>query len=420
MKTTAVRLYGEKDLRLDSFELPELKEDEMLVKIISDSVCMSTYKLVQQGDKHKRVSESLSEHPAIIGHELSGIIVEVGEKWKDRYRKGMKFTVQPEVTVDGVSRTVGYNYETYGGDSTYSILPAEVIETGSLIPFKGESYFEASLSEPTSCIIAGYRRMYHTSKTNHQHIMGIKEGGNQIILGACGPMGLECIDYALQIENGAKRIVAVDVSDERIQRAKKMLKVTDDSKELIFVNSSGLENPVEELRKLTGGHGYDDVFVYAPVRALIEQADALLAEDGCLNFFAGPGDQTLSATVNFYNVHYARTHTVGFTGSTNDDLYEALRLMEEGRIHPTVMVTHIGGLESAVDTTLKVPEIPGGKKLIYPHIDLPLTAIEDFRKLGENHRLFKYLADSCDKHQGCWNAEAERILLEHYQVDLTK
>ncbi len=420
MKTTAVRLYGEKDLRLDSFELPELKEDEMLVKIISDSVCMSTYKLVQQGDKHKRVSESLSEHPAIIGHELSGIIVEVGEKWKDRYQKGMKFTVQPEVTVDGVSRTVGYNYETYGGDSTYSILPAEVIETGSLIPFKGESYFEASLSEPTSCIIAGYHRMYHTSKTNHQHIMGIKEGGNQIILGACGPMGLECIDYALQIENGAKRIVAVDVSDERIQRAKKMLKVTDDSKELIFVNSSGLENPVEELRKLTGGHGYDDVFVYAPVRVLIEQADALLAEDGCLNFFAGPVDQTLSATVNFYNVHYARTHTVGFTGSTNDDLYEALRLMEEGRIHPTVMVTHIGGLESAVDTTLKVPEIPGGKKLIYPHIDLPLTAIEDFRKLGENHRLFKYLADSCDKHQGCWNAEAERILLEHYQVDLTK
>lgn len=420
MKTTAVRLYGEKDLRLDSFELPEIKEDEMLVKIISDSVCMSTYKLVQQGDKHKRVSESLSEHPAVIGHELSGIIVEVGEKWKGSYQKGMKFTVQPEVTVDGVSRTVGYNYETYGGDSTYSILPAEVIETGSLIPFKGESYFEASLSEPTSCIIAGYHRMYHTSKTNHQHIMGIKEGGNQIILGACGPMGLECIDYALQIENGAKLIVAVDVSDERIERAKKMLTVTDDKKELIFVNSSSLEDPVEELRKLTEGHGYDDVFVYAPVRALIEQADGLLAEDGCLNFFAGPVDQTLSATVNFYNVHYARTHTVGFTGSTNDDLYEALRLMEEGRIHPTVMVTHIGGLESAVDTTLNVPGIPGGKKLIYPHIDLPLTAIEDFRKLGEKDGLFKRLADSCDKHQGCWNAEAERILLEHYQVDLTK
>ena len=419
MKTRAVRLYGEKDLRLDSFELPEMKEDEMLVKIISDSVCMSTYKLVQQGDRHKRVTERLSEHPAVIGHELSGIIVDVGDKWKDTYQKGMKFTVQPEVTVEGVSRTVGYNYGTYGGDSTYSILPAEVMETGSLIPFKGESFFEASLSEPTSCIIAGYRRMYHTSKTNHRHIMGIKEGGNQIILGACGPMGLECIDYALQIEHGSRLIVAADVSDERIERAKKMLKARE-GKELIFVNSAGFKNPVEELRKLTGGKGYDDVFVYAPVRALIEQADGLLAEDGCLNFFAGPVDQTLSATVNFYNVHYARTHTVGFTGSTNEDLYEALKLMEEGRIHPTVMVTHIGGLESAVDTTLNVPGIPGGKKLIYPHIDLPLTAIEDFRKLGEKNKLFERLADSCDRHQGCWNAEAERLLLEYYGVDLTK
>lgn len=420
MKTTAVRLYGEKDLRLDRFELPEMKEDEMLVKIISDSVCMSTYKLVQQGDKHKRVSESLAEHPAIIGHELSGFIVEVGSKWKDKYQKGMKFTVQPEVTIGGISRTVGYNYGTYGGDSTYSILPAEVMETGSLIPFKGESFFEASLSEPTSCIIAGHHRMYHTSKTSHQHIMGVKEQGNQIILGACGPMGLECIDYALQIDNGASLIVAVDVSDERIERAERMLKPKDDTKKLIFVNSSKLENPVEELRALTAGHGYDDVFVYAPVRALIEQADRLLAEDGCLNFFAGPVDQSLSAEVNFYNVHYARTHTVGFTGSTIEDLYEALRLMEEGRIHPTVMVTHIGGLESAVDTTLNVPGIPGGKKLIYPHIDLPLTAIEDFRRLGEKEELFRNLADSCDRHQGCWNAEAERILLEYYHVDLTK
>ena len=81
MKTRAVRLYGERDLRLDEFELPEMKEDEMLVKIISDSVCMSTYKLVQQGGGHKRVTDSLAEYPAIIGHEMSGIVVEIGEKW---------------------------------------------------------------------------------------------------------------------------------------------------------------------------------------------------------------------------------------------------------------------------------------------------------------------------------------------------
>lgn len=418
MRTRAVRLYGEKDLRLEQFELPKIQEDEMLVKIISDSVCMSTYKLVQQGNNHKRVSEDLTENPAVIGHEMSGVIVEVGEKWKDIYLKGMKFTVQPEVTINGVSRTVGYNYPMYGGDSTYAILPAEVMETNSLIPFNGDSFFEASLSEPTSCIIAGYHRMYHTSKKNHEHIMGVKEGGNLIIFGACGPMGLECTDYALQVEPAPKRIVAVDVSEDRLERARKVLGNMPGAEKLIFVNSAKCEDVTKKLMDLTGGHGYDDVFVYAPVTALIEQADHVLAEDGCLNFFAGPVNKELSATVNFYNVHYSRTHTVGFTGSTIPDVYEALKLMEAGKIHPAVMVTHIGGLNCAAEATLHLPKIPGGKKLIYPHVDLPLTAIEDFSTLGEENPLFKELADSCERHQGCWNAEAEKILLNYYQVEV--
>ena len=418
MKTNAVRLYGEKDLRLDEFELPEILDDEILVKIISDSVCMSTYKLVQQGNNHKRVSEDLAENPAVIGHELSGIIMKAGKKWKDLYPIGMKFTVQPEVTIYGESRTVGYNYPMYGGDSTYSILPAEVMETNSLIPFHGDSFFEASLSEPASCIIAGYHRMYHTSKRNHEHIMGVKEDGNLIIFGACGPMGLECTDYALQVKPAPKLIVAVDVSDDRLERAKKVLGNMPGADRLVFVNSAKCDDVTKTLMDLTNGHGYDDVFVYAPITGLIEQADHVLAEDGCLNFFAGPVDKELSATINFYNVHYSRTHTVGFTGSTTPDVYEALKLMEEGKIHPAVMVTHIGGLNSAAEATLNLPSIPGGKKLIYPHVDLPLTAIADFATLGEKNPLFKDLAESCERHQGCWNSEAERILLNYYQVEV--
>ena len=44
MKAKAVRLHGANDLRLEEFELPEIKDDEILVKVVSDSVCMSTYK----------------------------------------------------------------------------------------------------------------------------------------------------------------------------------------------------------------------------------------------------------------------------------------------------------------------------------------------------------------------------------------
>lgn len=421
MQTRAIRLYGKDDLRLDTFELPPLKEDEILVKIISDSVCMSTYKLAKQGVSHKRARPDLSEHPSVIGHEMSGVIIEVGEKWKGEYRNGQKFTVLPAVTQDGRLKTAGYYYETYGGDCTYCILPAEVMEHGCLIPFEGDSFFEASLSEPTACIIAGYRRMYHTSEEDHEHRMGVKPGGSLVIFGACGPMGLECIDYALQLENGPSKIVAVDVSEERLSRAKKMFDLASgNQKELLFLNAGEYADVVQKLREINGGKGYDDVFVYAPIESLIEQADQVLGKDGCMNFFAGPVDQQLSARINMYNVHYLYTHLVGFTGSTNEDLHDALKLMEQKKIRPTVMVTHIGGLESAIETTLHVPEIPGGKKMIYTQIDLPLTAIEDFAELGKTNPLFKRLEESCAAHNGCWNAEAEKLLLDAYQVDLMR
>lgn len=421
MQTKAIRLYGEKDLRLDTFELPEIKDDEILVKIISDSVCMSTYKLACQGGTHKRAPKDIANHPAVIGHEMSGIISQVGDKWKDKYSVGQKFTVLPTISVDGVLKTAGYYYETYGGDSTYSIIPAEAIERGCIIPFNGDSFFEASLSEPTSCIIAGYHRMYHTSEENHEHIMEVKEGGNQIIFGACGPMGLECIDYSLQLEKGPKKVVAVDVTAERLERADKMLsRKVQPGTELIFVNSNDHDDIVAYLMSLTDNQGYDDVFVYAPVRPLIEQADQVLAKDGCLNFFAGPVDKQLSATVNMYNVHYNYSHYIGFTGSITEDILEALRLMEEKKISPAVMVTHIGGLESAIDATLNLPQIPGGKKMIYTQIDLPLTAIDDFEELGKTNPMFKKLDDLCKKHHGCWNSEAEKVLLDEFNVDLTK
>jgi hypothetical protein len=72
MKTKAVRLYGEKDLRLEEFDLPDIKEDEILAHVMVDSLCMSSYKALNLGKNHKRVPEDVAENPVIIG--LSGKI----------------------------------------------------------------------------------------------------------------------------------------------------------------------------------------------------------------------------------------------------------------------------------------------------------------------------------------------------------
>lgn len=65
MKTKALRLYGKNDLRLEEFELPEIRDDEILAKVVSDSICMSSYKATIQGADHKRVPNDVSENPEI-------------------------------------------------------------------------------------------------------------------------------------------------------------------------------------------------------------------------------------------------------------------------------------------------------------------------------------------------------------------
>jgi len=88
---------------------------------------------------------------------------------------------------------------------------------------------------------------------------------------------------------------------------------------------------------------------------------------------------------NFYNVHYAYTHVVGTSGGNTDDMVEALEMMSIG-LDPAGLVTHIGGLNAVIEATNHLPEIPGGKKLIYTHITLPLTPISEFGKLVKQIR----------------------------------
>lgn len=420
MKTRAVRMYGADDLRLEEFELPAIKEDEILVKVMSDSICMSTYKLVKQGKKHKRAPQNMDTNPIIVGHEFAGVIVEVGAKWQDQFKPGQKFALQPALNYQGKLDSPGYSYEFFGGDCTYCVIPHEVMELGCLLNYDGEAFFEASLGEPMSCIIGGYHANYHTNKINYNHAMGTKKDGNIAILGGCGPMGLGAVSYALCMENKPKRVVVTDISEERIIRANEVIsveKAKEAGVELIYANTGKMEDPVKYLMDLTDGHGYDDVYVYIPNKAVAELGDKIMAFDGCMNFFAGPTDNQFSASINLYNAHYTSSHILGTTGGNTDDLIEAIDLAGKGLIEPAVMVTHVGGLDSVAETTRNLPNIPGGKKLAYTQIYMPMTAIEDFAKLGEKDPFYAKLDEICKAHKGLWSLEAEKFLFEHYGVE---
>jgi len=415
MKTKAVRIHGKMDLRLDEITLPPVGPEDVRVQVISDSLCMSSYKAAVEGGNHKRVPDNVAENPTIIGHEFCGNILEVGENWRHKYQPGDKFVVQPAHFYQGSQMAPGYSYPYCGGNAQACNVPIETLLTDCLLPYNSDTYFYGSLAEPMSCIIGTFHAMYHTKLGSYVHEMGIREHGKMALLAAVGPMGLGAIDYALHCDRRPSLLVVTDIDEARLARAATIYTVEDAAKcgvELHYVNTR-MENAVEHLRSLTGGTGFDDVICFAPVKPVVEQADRILGFDGCLNFFAGPTDNQFWAQINMYNVHYLYTHIMGTSGGNTNDMREAIEMMNAGKLNPAAMVTHIGGLDCAAETTLNLPRIPGGKKLIYPQISLPLTAIADFEELGKTDPMFAKLDALCKENNGLWNPEAEKFLLSH-------
>jgi len=295
-----------------------------------------------------------------------------------------------------------------------------------LLHYDSDAYFYGSLAEPMSCIVGGYHANYHTKPGVYQHDMGVTEGGCMAILAGAGPMGLGCADYAIHGGRAPRLLIVTDIDDARLERASKLLTREDAAKygvDLHFINTANIENPVEYLRSFTDGQGFNDVFVYAPVKPVVEMGDAILGRDGCLNFFAGPTDTSFSAMFNFYNVHYGATHIVGTSGGNTDDMLESIDLMQKKLINPAGMITHIGGLDACAEATLNLPKIKGAKKLIYTHVSLPLTAIEDFGKAAEENagtelgQLYTDLDRLCREAGDLWCPAAEKRLLEYAGVE---
>lgn len=414
MNTKAVRIYGVKDLRLEEFELPTMKDDEIEARIVTDSLCMSTYKVSNQGEKHKKLPNDLKNHPVIMGHEFCGVITKVGEKWKHLYKPGDCFVAQPNLgRADTFS--LGYSFPYVGGEATNVVIMNEAIEKGCLLPYKGEGFFEGALVEPLSCIVAGFKANFHLRDRNdYDHTMGIKENGALAILGGTGPMGFLAIDYAIHNDRRPKHLVVTGCTQSKLDMAKRLYPVEEAAKygvTLTYVLTADEDDIVEELKALTpDAKGFDDIFLMAAKERLVTQAEQLLAYDGCLNFFAGPADSKFASTINFYNIHYNATHFVGTSGSNTQDMKDAIALIENKTVNVAKIATHIMGLNHVCESILNLPKMPGGKKIVYSGKEFPVTEVSAF---GENNELEKHLKELVDAHDGLWNAEAEQYFLEH-------
>ena len=415
MLARAARIHGREKIAVSEIELPEIGPDELLLRVVSSSMCLSTYKALSLGEDHKRVPDDVSSAPAITGHEFAGVLEGVGTDLAGEYEVGQRVAVLPAMGLPS-GYSPGYSYPWFGGDATYCVIPQVAVDKGCVLPYDDTYFANASLAEPMSCIIGAFHASYHTEPLVWRHDMGIRTGGTLALLGCGGAMGAGALDYALNGPFASKLVVAVDTNAERLGRLRRLFppeEVAQRGIELHFVDATGVDI-VSVLRSLTDGTGFDDVMVFAAHRELVETADAVLGQDGCLNFFAGPTDKSFTAALNLYNVHYEGTHVVGTSGGSRSDMEESLALSAAHQINPSKMVTHVGGLDSVPDALLGLPEFTGGKILIYPHADLDLVAIEDFDDLGRSDRRFAELAALVRETDGIWNRDAEEHLLEHF------
>ena len=197
MNAKAWRLYAAGDAKLEDVELEGAGEDGVVVEIVTNTICLSDYKALSLGTGHKRVPKDIATNPIMFGHEVSGIVREVGTKWAGQFSVGQHVCIQPAFNIPGHElETMGYAWHSIGGETTCVYLPSIVMEMGCLLPYDGDAYFKCSLAEPISCIVSAFRTNYHHPFGSHVHEMGIENGGTMLLMAGCGAMGLGCIDIA--------------------------------------------------------------------------------------------------------------------------------------------------------------------------------------------------------------------------------
>ena len=88
MRIEACRIHGRDRVMVGEMELPPIGPGELLLRVVSSSMCLSTYKALCLGEEHKRVPSDISEIPVMTGHEFAGVLEEVGESLSGQFSPG--------------------------------------------------------------------------------------------------------------------------------------------------------------------------------------------------------------------------------------------------------------------------------------------------------------------------------------------
>ncbi|MDR9769330.1 alcohol dehydrogenase catalytic domain-containing protein [Acetomicrobium sp.] len=344
----ALKLYGPNDLRLEEVPKPSISDEEILVRVKACAICGSDVRNVAAGGSGHGFSL-----PRVIGHEISGVIEEVGSKVVD-YAPGVKVILgvviscgrciycmkgHPNICIH--KEALSYQYD--GGFAEFVVVPSALVKQGGvmLIP-EGISFEEASITEPFSCALNG------------QELSDVSMGDVVVVIGA-GPVGN--MHVMLAKARGACSVILSEVNPERLKMSKD-IGLADH-----YTEPSELKNLVMQV---TGGIGADVVIVAAPSGEAQVQALDIVAPRGRVNFFGGLPRGKSQIQIDSNTIHYREIFVHGTSDSTFLQMKKILNLMATKRIDAKKLITDIVPLDKYEEGFAKARSGSALKVLLVP------------------------------------------------------
>jgi len=310
----AAKLFGKGDIRVVDCPRPSIGPGEVLVKIGAAAICGSDLRMIANG--YRGVDAG---HPLTLGHEIAGLIEEVGEGVTG-FTPGDRVALAPNIgcgRCEACGRGEGHLCPDYlafginndGGFAEYLRVPSAAVERGNLFLLDQKTPFvEAALIEPASCCLSGQERA------------GVGLGDSVLVVGA-GPIGI--LHILLARLSGAKNLYIRDISEARMMKCRELVP------ECISVKG---ENLTEAIMSLTGGRGVDVCITACPVPAVQAESLALMAKNGRVLFFGGlpAGRDEVPLPTNL--IHYRQLAIHGSTGSSVAHYRKTAAFVASGRL----------------------------------------------------------------------------------------
>lgn len=320
MKMKAALMYGPNDIRVEETEKPECPKDGLILKIMSVGLCGSDIRNLTT-DSRK------GAYPFIYGHEIVGFVDEIGSE-ETKYKVGDRLFLFPgtycmecDECISGhsenCSNTSVAKLAGTGGFAQYVAVSGEKIRRGGIYEIPDDVSFDAaSLGEPLTSVFACLENV----KVGYPDTL--------VIIGA-GPIG--CFMAQLVKIRGAQKVIMIDINGTRLEMAK-------DFGVDITVNSSE-ENPIEAVKKLTGGKGADKVISATPVNTTQTQSIHMVKKGGLVVFFGGvPKGSMTELDCNL--IHYNNIWIKGHFGASYSQSKRAFQLAISPTFPTEKFITH--------------------------------------------------------------------------------